>query len=132
MFSERWETSPRQFEIDVERDVPIPVRGGLKLIGDVFRPRAAGKKFPALLMISPYDRRQQSFEMVPIAFPGVNRGSLEVGDFNFYVRRGYGFVIAQLRGTWGADGEFGNLHPDAESMRDIADVIQWVAEQPWC
>ena len=26
--------------------------------------------------------------MMPVAFPGVDRGSLEVGDFNFYVRRG--------------------------------------------
>ena len=70
--------------------------------------------------------------MVPIAFPGVDRGSLEVGDFNFYVRRGYAFVIAQLRGTFGAEGDFGNLHPDAETIQDIADAIEWVATQPWC
>lgn len=131
MITEQWQTSPRRHEIEIERNVSITVRGGLKLIADVFRPRAAGR-FPALLMISPYDRAQQSMEMVPVAFPGVDRGSLEVGDFNFYVRRGYAFVIAQMRGTYGAEGEFGNLHPDAESIRDIADAIGWVANEPWC
>ncbi len=131
MLSERWETSPRQYEIQVERNVSVPLTGGVKLVADVFRPSGRGR-FPALLMISPYDRAQQSWEMVPVAFPGVDRGSLEVGDFNFYVRRGYAFVIAQLRGTFGAGGDFGNLHPDADSMRDIAGVIEWIAAQPWC
>jgi len=131
MLSERWKTSPRKYEIEIERTVSVPLRGGLKLVADVFRPRAAGR-FPALLMISPYDRAQQSMEMMPVAFPGMNRGSLEVGDFNFYVRRGYAFVIAQLRGTHGAEGEFGNLHPDPESIQDIADAIEWVAAQAWC
>ena len=106
MITEDWQTSPRQYDIRIERNVTISVRGGLKLVCDVFRPSAAGK-FPALFMISPYDRAQQSMEMVPIAFPGVDRGSLEVGDFNFYVRRGYAFVIAQLRGTF---GEIGRAH----------------------
>ena len=131
MFSDTWETSPREYDIEIERDVRVPIRGGITLVADVFRPRGAGR-FPALLMISPYDRRQQSMEMMPVAFPGVDRGSLEVGDFNFYVRRGYAFVIAQLRGTWGAEGNFGNLHPDADSMQDIADAIEWLADQPWC
>jgi predicted acyl esterase len=131
MLSESWETSPRKYDIEIERNVTVPVRKGLKLVADVFRPRGRGK-FPALLMVSPYDRAQQSMEMMPVAFPGVDRGSLEVGDFNFYVRRGYGFVIAQMRGTWGAEGEFGNLHPDADSIRDIADAVGWVAGQPWC
>ncbi|OGA33379.1 MAG: hypothetical protein A3G80_04940 [Betaproteobacteria bacterium RIFCSPLOWO2_12_FULL_62_13b] len=131
MFSERWETSPRKYEISVERNVRIAIRHGTALSADVFRPQGSGR-FPALLMISPYDRDQQSWEMVPLGFPGRDRGSLEVGDFNFYVRRGYAFVIANMRGTHGSDGEFGNLHPDADSIRDIADAIGWIAEQPWC
>jgi uncharacterized protein len=131
MFSERWETSPRQHDITVDRDVRVRIRGGMTLAADVFRPSGAGR-FPALLMMSPYDRAQQSMEMMPIGFPGRDRGSLEVGDFNFYVRRGYAFVIANMRGTYGSDGEFGNLHPDADSIRDIADAIGWTAGQPWC
>jgi uncharacterized protein len=130
MFSENWQTSPRKHEILVERNQVIPVSDGIRLLADVFRPRSAGK-FPALLMISPYDRAQQAMEMVPTGFGG-NRGSLEVGDFNFFVRRGYAFVIANLRGTFGSEGMFGNLHPDQRSMQDICDVIEWLAAQPWC
>ena len=76
--------------------------------------------------MSPYNRREQGEEMVPQGFPGnqFNRGMLEVGDFNFYVRRGYVMVIANMRGTWGSEGEFGNLNPDHDSIQDIADAIE--------
>ena len=56
---------------------------------------------------------------------------LEVGDFNFYVRRGYAMVIANMRGTWGSEGDFGNLNPDRDSIQDIADTIEWLAARPW-
>jgi len=133
MLSTNWQTSTRQFDIKIERNVKVPIGGGLNLVADVFRPSGAGK-FPALLMISPYDRAEQSMEMVPEFFPGRrgDRGSLEVGDFNFYVRRGYGFVIANLRGTYGSDGYFGNLVPDQQSICDICDVIGWLGAEPWC
>src|SRR5208282_748380 len=83
---------------------------------------------------SPYDRGEQSIEMIPEFFPGsqADRGSLEVGDFNFFVRRGYAFVIANLRGTGDSGSEFGNLDPDPVSVRDIAEAIEWLAVQPWC
>ena len=133
MISTKWQTSKRQYEITVEPNRSIPVSKGVKLLADVYRPSASGK-FPALLMISPYDRAEQAMEMVPEFFPGRkgDRGSLEVGDFNFYVRRGYAFVIANLRGTYGSEGDFGNLVPDEQSIRDICDVIGWLSEQPWC
>ena len=133
MFSTNWRSSRRQHEVTIERDVTIPVGAGISLKADVYRPRGAGK-FPALLMISPYDRAEQGMEMVPEFFPGNkgDRGSLEVGDFNFFVRRGYAFVIANLRGTYGSEGFFGNLNPDQASIRDICDVIGWLGEQPWC
>ncbi|MCC6474938.1 MAG: CocE/NonD family hydrolase [Burkholderiales bacterium] len=131
MITERWQTSPRQYEIQLERDLSIPVGGGIELKADLYRPQGAGR-FPALLTISPYERAQQGWEMAPLGFPGRDRGSLEVGDFNFYVRRGYAFVIANMRGTHGSGGEYGNLHPDQDSIRDIAEAIGWIAAQPWC
>jgi len=133
MFSQKWQSSPRQYGVLVERNLRIPISQELELGADVFRPDAAGR-FPALLMISPYDRGEQSIEMIPEFFPGsqADRGSLEVGDFNFFVRRGYAFVIANLRGTGDSGSEFGNLDPDPVSVRDIAEAIEWLAVQPWC
>src|SRR5688572_21905311 len=43
MLTERWETSPRQHDITVERDVRVAIRGGMTLAADVFRPAGPGK-----------------------------------------------------------------------------------------
>ncbi len=132
MFSQKWRTSPREYGVTIERDVRVPVGKGISIVADIYRPDAPGK-FPVLLTMSPYNRVEQGMEMVPQGFPGnqFNRGLLEVGDFNFYVRRGYVFVIANMRGTWGSEGEFGNLNPDHDSIQDIADTIEWLAARPY-
>ena len=67
--------------------------------------------------------------LVPIGFD-FTRGSLEAGDFNFYARRGYAFVVMNVRGTGFSDGHFGNY--DARSIQDIYEAIEWIARQPWC
>ena len=130
MFSTDWETSPRKYGVTIERDVRIPVAPGIALDSDIFRPDGIGR-FPAILAIHPYYKAEQSMEIMPIAFSG-DRAYMEAGDFNFYVRRGYAMVVANLRGTQASDGYFGNLDPDAQTIQDICQVIQWVAGQPWC
>lgn len=130
MFSTDWQTSPRNYGVTIERDVRIPVARGITLDSDIFRPDEGGR-FPAILAIHPYNKADQSLEIMPVAFSG-ERGSIEAGDFNFYVRRGYAFVIANLRGTQGSDGYFGNLDPDHQTIQDIYEAIEWIAHQPWC
>ncbi len=93
MFSTKWQTSPRKYDVIIERDVAIPVRGGVSLDSDIFRPKAEGK-FPALLAVHAYPKATQSMEMMPIGF-SYARGFIEAGDFNFYVRRGYAFPDRQ-------------------------------------
>ncbi len=130
MFSTNWQTSQRKYGIIVERNVRIPVEEGITLDSDIFRPDAGGK-FPAILAIHPYSKPEQSIEIMPIAFSG-ERALIETGDFNFYVRRGYVLIVANLRGTQASDGYFGNVDPDRQTIQDIHDVIEWVAEQHWC
>ena len=129
MFSSRWQTSPRQHEVVIERDARIPLGAGIELDCDIFRPRAQGR-FPVIVAFHPYDKAAQSVELTPIAFSG-KWASYETGDVNFYVRRGYVLVIANLRGSQASAGYFGNLDPDPESIRDIYDAIEWLAVQPW-
>ena len=43
--------------------------------------------------------------------------------------RGYVHVIANLRGTGGPSGEFGLF--DEQERRDLYDLVEWAAEQPW-
>lgn len=130
MFSTDWATSPRQYGVITERDVRIPVDQGISLDSDIFRPDAPGK-FPVILTASPYEKAAQSEPLVPKAID-FDRAFIESGDFNFYVRRGYVFVIMNIRGTWASDGVFANRNPDPRTIQDIYEAIEWLAGQDWC
>jgi len=102
-------------------NVPVPVRDGVSLMADVHRPNADGE-FPALIAASPYPRQIQDL--------GAPMGFIEAGNTPFWVSRGYVHVIANVRGTGGSGGEFGFF--DANERRDMHDLVEWVAAQPWC
>src|ERR1700680_4528722 len=128
MFSTKWQTSPRQYGVTIERDVAIPVRSGVTLDSDIFRPRATGK-FPALLAVHAYSKAAQSAQMMPEGF-SYSRGFIETGDFNFFVRRGYALAIVNITGTHQSGGIFNNIDP--QSIQDVCEAVEWTARQPWC
>jgi predicted acyl esterase len=99
----------------------IAVRDGTRLLADIHRPDADGR-FPALLAASPYPRQMQDL--------GAPAGFVEAGVTDFWVPRGYSHVIANLRGTCGSGGTFTFF--DAQERRDVYDLVEWVAAQPWC
>lgn len=99
----------------------IAMRDGTTLLADVHRPDSDGR-FPALLAASPYPRQMQDL--------GAPAGFIEAGVTDFWVPRGYVHVIANLRGTCGSGGTFGFC--DAQERRDMYDLVEWVAAQPWC
>ena len=124
MFSTKWQTSPRQYGITIDRDIAIPVRSGVTLDSDIFRPDAAGQ-FPALLAVHAYSKAVQSMPMMPEGF-SYARGFIEAGDFNFYVRRGYAMVIVNITGTHKSGGIFSNIDP--QSIQDVCAAVEWTAE----
>jgi putative CocE/NonD family hydrolase len=101
--------------------VKIRMHDGVELMADIFRPDADGR-FPALFAASPYARQLQDL--------GAPAGFIEAGATDFWVPRGYVHVIVNLRGTGGSGGTFGFF--DSQERRDLYDVVEWVAEQPWC
>jgi predicted acyl esterase len=113
--------SEPQYGIRHDVNVPVPVRGDISLMADVHRPDADGR-FPALIAASPYPRQIQDL--------GAPMGFIEAGNTPFWVSRGYVHVIANVRGTGGSGGEFGFF--DADERRDMHDLVEWVAAQPWC
>jgi predicted acyl esterase len=126
--------SKRQYGITVERNVSIPVGDGIVIDSDVFRPRS-GDKFPALISISPYSKELQSARIWPRGMStsivhGCGDGVIEAGPTDFFVRRGYVHVIASTRGTGKSGGAYRFM--DNRETRDIYDVIEWAAGQPWC
>ena len=104
-----------------DTNVAVPMRDGARLLADVHRPDADGR-FPALIAASPYPRQIQDL--------GAPAGFIEAGATDFWVPRGYVHVIANLRGTGGSDGTFGFF--DAQERRDMYDLVEWAASQPWC
>src|SRR5262249_21753204 len=104
-----------------ELDVRIPMRDGVRLAADVFRPAAPGR-FPALVAISPYTRQLQRTTIVD--------GQNESGITAFWVPRGYVHVIVDVRGTNESEGDWDHMGPVERD--DLVDVIEWVADQPWC
>ncbi len=111
--------------ITSDNNAAVPMRDGVRLLADVHRPAglaAEGARFPALIAASPYPRQIQDL--------GAPAGFIEAGATDFWVPRGYVHVIANLRGTGGSDGTFGFF--DAQERRDMYDLVEWVAAQPWC
>jgi predicted acyl esterase len=110
-------------ENGIRHDVNLtaPMRDGITLMADVHRPDGNGR-FPALIAASPYPRQIQDL--------GAPMGFIEAGDTDFFVSRGYCHVIANVRGTCGSGGTFGFF--DAQERRDMYDLVEWAAAQPWC
>ncbi|MGH8573000.1 MAG: CocE/NonD family hydrolase, partial [Gammaproteobacteria bacterium] len=127
MFTRRWRTSPRQYGVTVDFDVRVPVGEGVALDGDVFRPAAPGR-FPALLGVHGYDKAMQSVPSMPAAMTPQN-AQAEAGDPRFFARRGYAHAIVNVRGTGASEGRYSNYSP--REAQDIAETIEWLAEQPW-
>ena len=129
MFTTKWSTSARIYNIKIERNVDIPVGNGISMKADIYRPDAEGQ-FPVILAASPYSKEIQTMPMMPVGF-SYARGWMESGDPNFYVRRGYVMAIATIRGSRGSGGTFGNIEPDPDTVKDLAEAIQWLGHQSW-
>ena len=128
MFSQTWTTSTRDYGVAHDAGVRIPVSAGFDLDAEVFRPDADGK-FPVIIGAHPYSQADQTASMMPVG-QGARRGHIEMGDYNFYVRRGYVHVVLNLRGTGASGGEFDHL--GAGTVDDVCDAIEWLGAQPWC
>jgi len=113
--------SQPQYEIQFEYNVKkIPMRDGVVLSANVWRPKAEGK-FPVIYMHLPYDKSSAGF--------CINRAK-------YFVPRGYAVVAVDVRGKGDSDGEhYFYWHYDwkqggFEGM-DVYDCQTWLGQQPW-
>ncbi len=93
-------------------DVAVPMRDGVVLRADVFKPEGSGR-FPTLVYRTPYDRKD-----APEDYTTVKAA----------VDRGYAVVVQDVRGRYGSAGEF---EPYRHEGKDGYDTIEWAAAQPW-
>ena len=121
-----------------ERNVSVPMRDGLHLFANLYRPRAEGR-YPVILSVTPYgkdklpDRVANFFmRLSGIKFGKVNCSRLtgfESPDPPRWIEQGYAVLQADARGMHKSEGHAGVLRQqDAE---DYYDLIEWAASQPW-
>src|SRR3954463_1830945 len=95
----------------IDTGVGVPMRDGVVLRADLYRPRSDGR-FPVLVYRTPYGRIEAPPDPLVLAA----------------VRRGYAVVLQDVRGRYGSDGVF---EPYQQEGRDGYDTIEWAARQPW-
>jgi uncharacterized protein len=115
--------SQPEYGIVVAQDVMVPMRDGVRLATDVYRPARDGEPvpgaLPAVLGRTSYDKRNDWLWVEQVA--------------EFFTPRGYVVVIQDLRGRGNSEGTGGYRHVvNPHEGEDGYDTVEWLAAQPWC
>ncbi|MEX1021038.1 MAG: CocE/NonD family hydrolase, partial [Litorilinea sp.] len=106
-----------EYEVIVMEDVAIPMRDGVTLVADIYRPARNGDfvraPLPILLERTPYDKHSTD---------RIARGA------RFFAQRGYIYVFQDCRGCYGSEGDMGFFWQEGP---DGYDTVEWLAQQPW-
>lgn len=97
--------------IRIERYLPVLMRDGIKLYGDLYRPAGEGK-FPVLVVRTPY---------------GVQRDGVHENMIKF-AQHGYAVFVQDVRGRYESEGKWDLFRSEG---RDGYDTVQWAAKQSW-
>jgi uncharacterized protein len=116
----RWEVEKELESIAIiERKVMMPMRDGVRLATDIYRPRDASRKVPAIWVRTPYNFNYWDVRN------GVPR---DMTTALTSVRRGYAYVEQNERGHFFSEGNYDILGPP---RTDGDDALSWMAAQPW-
>jgi putative CocE/NonD family hydrolase len=103
----------------------IPMRDGARLFTAVYQPNDRTKRYPILLLRTPY-------RAAPY---GVDRYPPALGPYAAFERAGYIFVYQEVRGTFLSEGTFVNMRPQLrgkhgpkaiDESTDTYDTIDWL------
>jgi uncharacterized protein len=119
-----------QEDIFVTRDVMVPMRDGVRLATDIYRPASGGRALetplPVLLERTPYgktgvnhaDRTRDNPD--PLSKPEIAAA---------FARAGYVVALQDCRGRHNSEGLFTKYVSEGA---DGFDTIAWLCAQPWC
>jgi putative CocE/NonD family hydrolase len=112
---------PGEFDVIVQRDVMMPMRDGVRLATDVYRPSLQGRfvsqRFPVILERTPYGKSQD----------GTRHASASIA--RMLASHGYVVVHQDTRGRGESEGAYVKYLSDAD---DGYDCCAWIVKQPWC
>jgi putative CocE/NonD family hydrolase len=103
----------------VERKLMIPMRDGVRIATDVYRPKDSSKKYPTIFVRTPYNF---NYWDIRNSAPRDLTSELEA------VKRGYAFVEMNERGRFFSEGNYDILGPP---LTDGVDEFNWIAKQSW-
>lgn len=101
----------------IDTDVAVPMRDGVTLATDLWRPAGTGP-WPVLLARTPYGRTSTA-----------HLGNPKLPDIRALVDSGYLVVVQDVRGTGQSPGL---LEPHRFDQSDTVDTLAWIADQAWC
>lgn len=120
--------------LTIERNCRIPLRDGVEIFADLYRPEGATANVPLLLAWGPYGKHALTNR---VFWPrsGVDPEWLseltpfEGPDPVWWGRHGYGVAVVDPRGAWLSGGDF--HHNGVLEAEDCADAIEWLGRLPW-
>jgi putative CocE/NonD family hydrolase len=106
------------YEVQIEHNIPVPMRDGVILRADVYRPKAEGK-FPVLIERTQAWRGEGGPHQCNVTGKSI-------------APKGYVYVAQDVRGAFESQGQFHFGRNDGwDTIRDGYDTIEWAAEQTW-
>jgi uncharacterized protein len=103
----------------VERKVMMPMRDGVRLATDIYRPKNASGRVPTIWVRTPYNF---NFWDVRNGVPADMTTELAA------VKRGYAYVVQNERGHFFSEGNYDIL---GAPRTDGYDALNWLSSQPW-
>ena len=115
----RWETEKElQSLAIVERKVMMPMRDGVRLATDIYRPKDATGKVPIIWVRTPYNFNYWDVR---------NRVPADMTAALTAIKRGYAYVVQNERGHFFSEGNYDILG----SKTDGYDALEWLSTQSW-
>jgi putative CocE/NonD family hydrolase len=103
----------------IERKVMVPMRDGVRLATDIYRPKNSGGPVPIIWVRTPYNF---NYWDVRNGLPADMRAALMA------VKRGYAYVVQNERGHFFSEGNYDIL---GAPRTDGTDMLDWLKSQSW-
>ena len=103
----------------IDRKVMMPMRDGVRLATDIYRPRNATGKVPIIWVRTPYNFNYWDVR---------NGVPADMTTILTAIKRGYAYVVQNERGHFFSEGNYDIL---GAPRTDGDDALTWMSSQPW-
>jgi putative CocE/NonD family hydrolase len=103
----------------IDRKVMVPMKDGVRMAADIYRPKDTSKKYPIIFSRTPYN-----FNFWDVKTGTYRDMTVELDA----VKRGYIMVEMNERGHFFSEGDYDIL---GAPLTDADDQFSWMSAQPW-